>query len=99
MRRLKSLHADPIFSFVLYVVWLYIHQREGQLLNRWTPPDLFSETRVRTAAFVLIIIAVLRDESLISPNKSSFQGVKKPGAQEGDAPLKSNPDGENQRLL
>lgn len=39
----------------------------------------FLKTWLCTAAFVLIIMAALYDESLISPNKSSFLDVKTRG--------------------
>lgn len=39
------------------------------------------KTRLRTVAFVLIIVVTLYDESLISPNKSCCQDVKTRGQQ------------------
>lgn len=62
-----------------YCLIIYSSLKEDTFLLRQT----FSKTQLCTAAFVLIIIAALYDESLISPNKSSFRDVKTRGQGRG----------------
>lgn len=71
--RVQESHNMLIPSFL----WLdYIFIAERRYFSATELRQTFWKTWLCTAAFVLVIIAALHDESLISPNKSSFQDVK-----------------------